>query len=272
MGEKKENALENIIKLNKDLKEASEKLSDKEVRYMVDTYYKIQEHRIAMSAQIRELEKSGEPCEVLKWLSQNTKILENEIKKTLKYYVESSKIGNWLISITGIGPVIGAGLLAHIDITKAPTAGNIWSFAGLNPDMKWEKGKRRPHNAQLKSLCWIIGKSFVKVSNHEKDIYGKIYKDRKELEMKRNDNFEYANQAKTKLEKFKIGKETKAYESYSKGQLPLGHIQQRAERYAVKIFLSHLHEVWYRDHYNEAPPKPFAIEHLGHAHIIEAPI
>ena len=68
-----------------------------------------------------------------------------------------------------------------------------------------------------------------------------------------------------------IGKTTDAYKAYIQGKLPPAHIQQRAERYAVKIFLSHLHEFWYEQHYGEKPPKPFAIEILGHAHQIPRP-
>jgi hypothetical protein len=32
---------------------------------------------------------------------------------------------------------LAAGLLAHIDITKAPTAGSIWRYAGLDPSIEW---------------------------------------------------------------------------------------------------------------------------------------
>jgi len=34
------------------------------------------------------------------------------------------------------------------------------------------------------------------------------------------------------------------------------------------MFLSHLHECWYREHYGTEPPKPFAISILDHAHLI----
>ena len=176
-----------------------------------------------------------------------------------------------MMGICGIGPVIAAGLLAHIDIEKAPTVGHIWNFAGLNPFQDWNKGEKRPWNASLKTLCWKIGQSFVKVSNNDKDVYGKIYKKRKEYEMAKNEAGDYAEQAKQKLERFKIGKDTEAYKYYSEGKLPPAHIQQRAERYAVKMFLSHLHEVWYREHYGTEPPKPFVISQLGHAHYIAPP-
>lgn len=263
--------LEPIMKLSKDLKKASKNLTDLEARYLVDTYYQVQEFRKATSNQIRSMQESEEPTEVINWLLDNLESLENQIKRALDTYTKSHPVGEWLQSITGIGPVIAAGLLAHIDIKKAPTAGHIWSFAGLNPNAKWEKGQLRPWNARLKTLCWKIGQSFVKVSNNPNDVYGKIYKERKEYEVMKNEAGDYKEQAEIILKSKNIGKTTDAYKAYIQGKLPPAHIQQRAERYAVKIFLSHLHEFWYEQHYGEKPPKPFAIEILGHAHQIPRP-
>ena len=53
--------------------------------------------------------------------------------------------------------------------------------------------------------------------------------------------------------------------------LPPAHIQARAKRYAVKIFLSHLFDVWYKLEKGQEPPKPYALAILGHAHEIEIP-
>jgi hypothetical protein len=53
--------------------------------------------------------------------------------------------------------------------------------------------------------------------------------------------------------------------------LPPGHIHERAKRYAVKLFLSALHEVWYYYRYGTRPPKPYPITHLGHAHYMPPP-
>ena len=130
---------------------------------------------------------------------------------------------------------------------------------------------KRPWNATLKVLCWKIGQSFVKVSNNEKDVYGKIYQIRKAYEQTKNENGEYADQAMQKLKDFNIGKDTDAYKAYSVGKLPPAHIQSRAERYAVKIFLSHYHAVAYQLHYGTPAPKPFAIAILNHAHEIKIP-
>jgi hypothetical protein len=263
--------LDSVSKLTKDLKKAAINLKENEVRYLVDAYYNIQDYRIASAAQIRETQKINEPNEVLQWLFDNLETMENQIKKALNIYTENSELGRWCKSICGIGPVLTAGLMAHIDITKAPTAGHIWSFAGINPNQEWKKGEKRPFNAKLKVLCWKIGESFVKVQNNPNDVYGKIYAERKKLEIERNENNSFVEQAVTKLQKYKIGKNTDAYKAYSQGKLPPAHIHARAKRYAVKLFLAHYQEVAYELHYGVKPPKPYAIEILGHAHKVEVP-
>ncbi len=52
---------------------------------------------------------------------------------------------------------------------------------------------------------------------------------------------------------------------------PAERIQLRAQRYAVKLFLAHLHHVWHEIAFGTPPPKPFVIEHMGRAHYIAPP-
>jgi hypothetical protein len=259
---------EPIMRLNKDLKAAADKLEVNEIRYLVDMYYQFQKYRIQTSNQIANISKQGEPTEIIIWLSNQEKTLENRIKSILDRWTDTDAKSVWAKSVMGIGPVLAAGLAAHIDIEKAPTAGHIWSFAGLVPTIKWEKGCKRPWNAKLKTLCWKIGESFVKVKNRDKDFYGKIYQARKDYETVKNENFEYRELAEEILRSKNFGENTIAYSYYIKGQLPPGHIHSRAQRYAVKMFLSHYQQVAYMLHYNENPPKPYVIEHLGHVDLI----
>jgi hypothetical protein len=260
-----------VIKLTKDLKLAARTLSDDEARFLVDAYYAMQEDRIRAGHQHRALTEAGEPADVMTWLMQQRESLERQVARALDAYSESLPVGAWARSITGIGPVIAAGLLAHIDITKAPTVGHIWRYAGLDPTQSWEKGQKRPWNARLKTLCWKIGESFVKVSGNEKDIYGKVYKERKEIETARNEAMAFADQAALILTKKKFSADTQAKKFYEQGMLPPGHIHARAKRYAVKLFLSHLHHVWWEIQTGEKPPKPYVITHMGHAHYIAPP-
>ena len=266
--------MEATMKLTRDIRNAAKNLSKEEAKYLVNMYYQMQEYRKATESQCRSMnsESDGENThETLSFFSENFSIMEKNIKSALKKYAESQEIGKWMLSICGIGEVIAAGLLAHIDIKKVQTAGQIQAYAGLDPTREKKKGEKVYYNPKMKVLCWKIGESFCKVSNNPNDVYGHIYKLRKEYEQKKNENGDYADQAKAKLEKCNIGKTTEAYKWYSNGKLPPAHIDQRAKRYAVKIFLSHLFEVWYELDRGEKPPKPYALAILNHAHKIEIP-
>lgn len=312
--------LEPVEKLRKDLKSAASTLSAQEIRYLVDSYYSAQEYRKATGNQIYALQKSGEPHEMIHWLYKNNYVLEKEIAKAMHVYSMSSELGRWSRQIKGIGPVLSAGLLAHIDISKAPTAGAIWRYGGLDPTMQWmsrdqadkwvqgmppnvdtirfaaeqfsrsfdtlykqvtidKKGNKqnitrnniakalclRPWNARLKTLLWKIGESFRMTG----EFYKAIYYQRKALEEEKNENNEYAELAAERLKK--VSKSTEAYKYYVIGKLPPKHIMNRCQRYTVKIFISHWHEKAYEVYYGTQPPKPWVLEHGGHAHKIERP-
>lgn len=282
-----------------DIKAAAHSLSLKEIRYLVDTYYLLQDQRKASANQTRALTTSDEPCQFIAWVSRQFNLLEKRTAQVLDYWTRSHPLSAWARSIIGIGPVIAAGLAAHIDLNpwhcaqfsqckaKAPcspdaphgsvcthrpvtTAGQVWRFAGLDPTIKWEKSQRRPWNAALKVLCWKIGESFVKVSGNPDSLYGQLYQDRKAWESARNDQGLYQDQAAAILAAKKIGKSTEAYKWYSQGKLPPGHLHARAKRYAVKLFLAHYFEQSWRLTHGTEPPLPYVIQHLGHAHLLAA--
>ena len=322
--------LEPMERLSQDLRIVAARLSAKEARYMVDYYYQIQEGRKRASNQAMSM--TDEPHLLVDWLKGNTQRLENSLRRTMQAYAEGHTVGQWAMSIDGIGPVISAGLIAHIDIAQAPTCGHIWNFAGQNPGREWlgtAKAKqivaayptstpvddivisaalsldlkpdrlraaatikwvagvssevpltrasiaaalaKRPWNSKLKVLCWKAGESFVKVSGKDTTFYGKLYKERKAEQEQKNSAGEFAEQAAEKLAKFAIGKDTEAYKYYSTGFLPPAHIHARAKRVVVKLFLSHWHYVAFESAYGMAPPPPYAIGVLGHAHMIQPP-
>jgi hypothetical protein len=258
-------------RLSKDLRKVAETMSPDQARYLVDAYYQMQENRIRAAGQVRAQKSSQEPCEVIEWFKTRSENLEKQVRLALDHYSRHNPLGLWARSIVGIGPVISAGLLAHIDLEKAPTTGHIWAFAGLDPTKTWNKGERRPWNASLKTLAWKIGESFVKVSNHPDDVYGKVYAERKKFEIEHTEAGKHAEIAKGILTKRNYNKDTDAYKAYIMGRLPPAHLHARARRYAVKLFLAHYHDVGYRLILKKEPPLPYAIVHMGHAHVIEAP-
>lgn len=257
--------------LSRDLKTAATTLTPDEARYLVDQYYAMQKFRIRNGNQTSALEKAGEPHATIDFFGNQFEVLENQIRSALDKYSNAQVPGIWAREQKGIGPVIAAGLLAHIDIERAPTVGHIWRFAGLDPTSKWGKGKKRPWNGALKRLCFLIGESFVKVSGYDDAFYGKFYVQRKAYEIAKNEAGDYADQAAASLVAKKFGDDTQAKKHYEAGHLPPARIHLRAKRYAVKLFLAHYHEVAYIDRFGKKPPLPYAIAHLGHAHIIERP-
>jgi hypothetical protein len=300
-----EQHLPELMRLNRDIKLATATLERREARYLVDTYYQLQDYRISTSNQSRSMHADEEPHLTLDFFKRQMETLERQVRTVLDTWTSTDPLGEWAKSITGIGPVIAAGLMAHIDIEKAPTVGHIWRYAGLDPTVTWNTGEKRPWNASLKVICWKAGESFVKVSNNDKDVYGHYYAERKAFENERNEavrvvpkglkidddgfividgeghtayeiNGVYyfggnAMAAYNVLQRKKIGKDTDAYKAYSIGKLPPAHIHARAKRYAVKLFLAHFHETGYKLRYNVDPPAPYPIAILGHTHRIAVP-
>jgi hypothetical protein len=258
-----------VKRLTRDLKKGL-KLTEKQARYLVDTYYMIQKGRVRSNNQVSSMEDE-EPSEVVAYFADQSEVLENQIKSVLDTYSQSSPVGVWLRSNYGIGPVIAAGLMAHIDIKEAETAGHIWSYAGYDPTTKWEKGEKRPWNTSLKTVCWKAGQSFMKFHNEEECYYGKVYKDRKDYEVKRNEAGLNAARAKDILSKKNFDKKTDAYKAYIKGKLPPAHVDAQARRYAVKLFLSHLQLVWTFIATKKLPAKPYAIGQMDHTHFDPPP-
>jgi hypothetical protein len=275
-----ETQLDPVSRLTRDLRDAARTLSTDEARFLVDAYYAMQRDRIRAGHQERTLNESGEPHDVMTWLAGQRETLENQIRRALDAYSAAQPAGVWARSIVGIGPVIAAGLLCHIDIKQAPTVGHIWRFAGLDPSVTWDKGKKRPWNGSLKRLCFLIGESFVKVHNHEHDVYGKVYVSRKAYEIARNEAGAFAAQAAASLAAKRFGADTDARKHYEAGRLPPARIHLRAERYAVKLFLAHLHHVMHEIEFKRPPDKPYILSdaaHLahpelaGHTHFIAPP-
>ncbi len=277
--------LEPIEKLRRDIRTAAVTLSEREARYLVDSYYIMQDDRKRAHNQERSMDAppknlteeeleawKPEPHEIITWLADNSARLERSIKNVLESYAESKEIGQWSMSIVGIGPVIAAGLMAYIDIEQTPGVTNLWAYAGLSPEAKWEKGQKRPWNAGLKTLCWKAGESFIKTQNHQDTFYGPFYQQWKPEYERRNANGDYAEQAAEILASKRIGKDTEAYKAYSEGKLPQAQIHARARRKVVKLFLSHWWETAYRFHYGRAPEnRPYVFDVLGHKDYIAPP-
>jgi len=257
--------------LSKDVRALAVDFDRSSVRELVSLYYRLQDNRMASAAQTRELRAVKSPYELMEYLSVQLKAMEKSLKYPLQRFAESYEVGNWALSQYGIGPVITAGLISHIDIDRAPTAGSVWRYAGVDPTTKWGKGEKRPYNAELKTLVWKIGQSFMKFSNEDKCFYGKLYKQDKERRIAKNEAGGFADRARAILDEKEWKRDNVTRRKLKDGFLPDGQIDAQARRFAAKIFLSHFHAVWFEDYYDEPAPTPYTIAHMGHVHEIKIP-
>ena len=118
-----------------------------------------------------------------------------------------------------------------------------------------------PYSTRLKLCAYKLGDSILK--NHTRgthNVYGRLYYDRKAYENKKNLNGDYADQAARILsEKNFSGKDSVAKSFYEKGMLPPAHIEMRCRRYAVKMFISHLYEMWHLVEYGKPARVPYIL-------------
>lgn len=238
--------LEVIIgKLDKDLRAAAKAIGRDEARFLVDTYYQLQKDRIRSGLRVRAAEEHT-AATVLSWVESQSFLLEKRVATMLDLWSAAHPMGPWLRSVHGVGPVISAGLLANLDIEKAPTVGHFWAISGLDPSKSWNKGEKRPWNASLKRLCFLIGESFMKSGGSDKSFYGPIYKQRKDYEWTKNLRGDYAEQARFTLATKKFVDKSRITKTGSEGD------SERQEIVGAKK--------WYEGAYNAAdlsvsPPK-----------------
>lgn len=381
-----------LVKLGKDVKKASAALTQKQARWLVDTYYQRQLDRVRSASQLKQQKGANEPNELIAWIFKSSELFEAAIKASLGTFAENYAVGRWLQAQYGIGPVLSAACLAHFDIRKARTVGHFWRFSGLDPTLFWlgrKKGQnlvakwmeeddeeitpeaveaiskasgkkpddiRRvfaegfsingrppksvgapalrswlalcPYNQDLKSIIiFRMGETFIKFQNRDQCFYGKLYAEKHKSLWKENLEGKFSAQAKQDLAALKNKhSETYAWKNgaykvsevrelcetvWSMGigintvtrevkdpdsevvktipgldqlkrakqggtpMLPPGQIHNRARRWTVQLFISHLHEVMYRDYFGGDPPAPFVFTkpELGdHRHKIEVPL
>ncbi len=261
--------IEAVKKVTKDINAAALMMPKQEVAVLASSYFKVQQQRKAMGLRSGALEKAKISHSVTDFFENQFFTIEKQIKAAMNRYMNASDDPaiEWMRSIRGVGPVISTGIFSEIDISKANYAGSLWRFAGLDSTIVWKKGEKRPFNAQLKLYCYYLGESFVKQGN----FYRKVYRDRKVYETEMNEKCAYADQARDYAAKINYKPGSNPFKLAAEGKFAPFVLHNRARRYAVKLFLSHLHSVW-REGLGLTVARPFAIEHLGHGRMIFPPL
>jgi hypothetical protein len=301
--------LENVVKLSKEYANMAGSMQAEEVRQLVRVYCQVQHMRV----QVNNMNKAAAKNEtgvvpLFDHFLGVFETVEKQISKAVLKWVEAHPVGKWIIQVHGIGPVISGGLLSNLDITKAKSHGAFWKFAGIsgNPaDNVWDKGQKRPWNAELKKLMFLMWNSFQYQQARANNFYGRmVFAPRQKQEWAKNYLGQNAETALARAEK--VAKSTDAYLWYSgcykaadvraireeklsgdvlikrmqailgtpgsgTPMLPPAHIEARAGRFVSSVFLSHLFDVWYETHYGTPAPQPYVVKHMNHDNWINNP-
>lgn len=205
---------------------------------MTRQFYDIQDQRKAMANRLRAYRQLGYNLEEAESILQELKTVEDHLNKKIAKLVKAEPIHQeWLQHVKGIGPLLSASLISIIgDPGRFPTISSLWAYAGLEvrngEARKRKKGEVANWNATLRTCTWKVGKQFVKQGE-----FGRVLYDRYKDFYTRRDN----------------------------GTISNGHIDNRARRKVVKVFLSCLWVKW-REIKELPVSKPFAHQHLAEEH------
>ena len=220
------------------------------IRELVRSYYDIQRIRVAYNNRLKRMVRDGLVLEEalaethygleLRRLSD----AEDSLAKRFAAYLKEQPIWeDWLSRVRGIGPVLAAGIIAEIGHpSRFETVSKLWAFAGLavrnGVACRRTRGEKANWSPGFKVLCWKLAHSFV--------LQGGAY--RKEYERFKAHELELHPQTPD----IKPG-----------GKFSLAHLDLRAQRKVVKLFLSHLWQRW-RELEGLPTRPPYAIEYLKH--------
>ena len=249
-----------IERLQKDIIAANELTSFAEANYMVKTFYTMQELRKASVMQEKELRKATKPCNVAPYMTAQYKTLETSLKLGIEKFASEQPIGQWMLRLYGIGPILSANMLSHIDINRINNYGHLVAYAGMTATPPtWGKGMKRPFNADFKTAVWKVGDTMMKFSSHPKCVHGHYYLHHKAREWRRNLNGELTQYAAEQLTRKTYDKNTDAYFWYS-GQVSA----EAAAEYHRRLNLEGAHDVKGRI--------DFILEQMGEDKITQAEI
>jgi len=245
----------------------------KNLSVVVTCYWDIQKTRIGVENRLRTIDDP-----ILHSALGALEDAEKSLKKSITTRNKKQGIWNWwLKDVRGVGEVFSAQLISLIHgqvhtpectekrdayfakkdkdedkraesyecdcpilgMERFPNVSSLWKYAGMDvrdgKAPKRAKGQKITWNPRLRSVCYNIGKSFVMVGKG--GVYRAFYD------------------------------KVKAEEVEKHPELTKGHIDARARRKVVKLFLSHLFAKWYEMEGLEAP-MPYIHTVGGHTNYI----
>ncbi|MFW6041269.1 MAG: hypothetical protein ACOC85_05480 [Thermoplasmatota archaeon] len=226
-------------------KKRKEGYKDKQVEIVLD---KLNEEGKLSTDEKRYIDKLREAID-------ESERYEGMYKKIMGQTISSEPIWyRWLEDVLGIGPVLGAGLVRFFNYCETyPYVSSLWKHSGLHPKGAKgpTKGEKLDYDPDRKTFAWKVMDSFVKWRTEP---YRGIYDSEKERQSKRMELKEEGREDEFKGTAPKNGK----------------HVDFRARRKAVKIFLQH-YWVISRQLKGLSTEPPYVHDKLKHDNYIKPP-
>lgn len=217
-----------------------------DLRLATRTLAGIQQERIAVENRLRTYHEVDQHPPETEFLLDTLRLLEETTLATVTHLVEQVPIyTEWLSKVKGIGPAIGAVLVGeYASSDRFQTISAMWSYSGLGLDDQGQARKRAKGEVanwmpRLRMiLCGRLADSFIRLA------------DKKATGRRLYDQYKA----------FYVERDT------PKG-LTKDHINRRARRKLVKVFLGSFWLAWRR--LDGLPiTQPYVVEKMCHTHVV----
>jgi hypothetical protein len=247
------------MKKKEDRKEGVRK--EDSLNSMVNIQLAIEKVRVNSQIRISHLALNKQEDLVIEAAYKKLLDLESWVDTEVANIIKSHPAYFWFSQVKGIGNENIAKVIGLLDIDRANSVSSIWKYCGYSVENgvspKRKKGEKTTYNTRLRTLCWRMATSLKRATGK----YYIYYCQQKEEITKRIEGQGITIIPTSEEKKFKKENPERAY-------FTLGHVENRAVRKMIKLFLAHLAIVW-----AEAVGKdlkgPYAIEHLKHTHYLD---
>ena len=190
-----------------------------DLRSLVDLRTTLQKNRIAFGQRVQAADRgadalTGDQKNAMQTWEERFKDLEALADEEIKDQVKDIPIVQYMLAVRGVGALLAARFVSMVDISRADTVSALWAYCGYavreGHRDRPVKGEKLRYNARLKTTCYLIASAFLRSGSP----YTAVYYSSKE--------FYEANRPDW----------TKA------------HIHLASMRRMVKVWLSHVWEVW----------------------------
>lgn len=240
----------------------------REIRLLATSFYEIQAARIQIGNRIAMLQRDygttlAEASTMHEQVFPRLEEAEKAINDRVKIYARQYPIfTEWIQhEVKGVAETLTGGLIAGIrDIGRFETVSKLWKYCGvgLSDDgaiQKRAKGQKIDYSPFLKTLCWKLGEQFVKIG--DRGYYGQKYREFKADEIKKAEARGLKVLPQADIDALPEEKQA--------GCMSAGHVHNRTRRKVVKLFLSHLWQVW-RELENLPTRNPYVCEKYPQHH------